>query len=46
MHSTDIDELLELAHRIAVMREGKVLQTLEGDAMTKEAVLRAGVIAS
>jgi len=46
MHSTDIDELLELAHRIAVMREGRVLATLAGDGMTKEGVLRAAVIAS
>lgn len=46
MHSTDIDELLELAHRIAVMREGRILTTLSGEAMTKESVLRAAVIAS
>jgi rhamnose transport system ATP-binding protein len=37
--SSDLPELLALAHRIVVMREGRVQGELAGDAATEEAVM-------
>ncbi len=39
--SSEIEELLGLAHRVLVIRAGAVVAELEGDAMTEEAVLNA-----
>ncbi len=39
--SSEIEELLGLAHRVLVMRAGAIVAELEGDAMTEEAVLNA-----
>ena len=39
--SSEIEELLGLAHRVLVMRAGRIVAELEGDAMTEEAVLNA-----
>ena len=39
--SSEIEELLGLAHRALVMRAGQVVAELEGESMTEEAVLNA-----
>jgi simple sugar transport system ATP-binding protein/ribose transport system ATP-binding protein len=39
--SSDVEELLGLAHRILVIRSGVVVAELAGDRMTEENVLRA-----
>jgi ABC-type sugar transport system ATPase subunit len=39
--SSDIEELLGLAHRIVVMRAGRVVAELTGEDMTEERVLKA-----
>ncbi len=39
--TSDLTELLEVAGRVVVLREGRSVATLEGPALTAEAVLRA-----
>jgi ribose transport system ATP-binding protein len=39
--SSEVEEVLGLAHRVLVMRRGSVAAELEGDAMTEHAVLAA-----
>jgi len=39
--SSEIEELLGLAHRVLVMRAGRVAAELDGDAMTESAILAA-----
>jgi simple sugar transport system ATP-binding protein/ribose transport system ATP-binding protein len=39
--SSDVEEVLGLAHRVLVIRGGKVVAELEGDEMTEENVLTA-----
>ncbi len=39
--SSEHEEVLGLAHRVLVMREGRIVAELEGEEMTEEAVLRA-----
>jgi ABC-type sugar transport system ATPase subunit len=39
--SSELEEVLGLAHRVVVMREGRVMAELEGDEMVEEAVMRA-----
>ncbi len=39
--SSEVEELLGLAHRVLVMRGGRVVAELQGDAMTENAVLEA-----
>jgi len=39
--SSEIEELLGLAHRVLVMRRGQIVSELVGDAITEEAVLNA-----
>jgi simple sugar transport system ATP-binding protein/ribose transport system ATP-binding protein len=39
--SSEVEELLGLAHRVLVMRAGRVVAELQGDAMTESAVLEA-----
>ena len=39
--SNEIEEVLGLAHRVVVMRAGRVVAELAGDAMTEEAILAA-----
>jgi simple sugar transport system ATP-binding protein/ribose transport system ATP-binding protein len=37
--SNDIEEILGLAHRVVVMRTGRVVAELTGDRITEEAIL-------
>jgi rhamnose transport system ATP-binding protein len=39
--SSELEEVLGLAHRVLVMRAGRIVAELEGDAMTEPAVLAA-----
>jgi ABC-type sugar transport system ATPase subunit len=39
--SSDLDEVLGLAHRVVVMRRGRIAAQLEGAAMTPDAVMQA-----
>jgi len=39
--SNEMEEILGLAHRIAVMRQGRLVAELVGDAMTESAILEA-----
>ncbi|HEY7630927.1 MAG TPA: sugar ABC transporter ATP-binding protein [Thermoleophilaceae bacterium] len=39
--SSEIEELLGLAHRVLVMRRGRVVEELEGEAMTESRILAA-----
>lgn len=39
--SSEIEELLGLAHRVVVMRGGRVVRELEGEAMTEDSILEA-----
>jgi rhamnose transport system ATP-binding protein len=39
--SSELEEVLGLAHRILVMRLGRIVATLAGDEMTENAILRA-----
>ena len=39
--STDTDELVRLAHRVVVMRNGRIVEELAGDDMTLERIERA-----
>jgi simple sugar transport system ATP-binding protein/ribose transport system ATP-binding protein len=39
--SSELEEVLGLAHRILVMREGRIVTELAGDAMTEDAILAA-----
>ncbi len=39
--SSEIEELLGLAHRVLVMRAGRIVSELEGDAITEGAILAA-----
>jgi ABC-type sugar transport system ATPase subunit len=39
--SNEIEEVLGLAHRVLVMRDGRLVATLEGEAMTEVAILEA-----
>jgi ribose transport system ATP-binding protein len=41
--SSDLAELVHVADRVLVMRNGELAATLEGDANTEEAILRAAV---
>jgi len=42
--STDIQELVHVADRVAVMSDGRVSATLEGEAITEEQVIRASIV--
>ena len=39
--SNEVEEILGLAHRVLVMRGGRVVAELSGDEMTEEAILAA-----
>ncbi len=39
--SSEVEELLGLAHRLLVMRAGRIVAQLEGESMTEDAVLNA-----
>jgi simple sugar transport system ATP-binding protein/ribose transport system ATP-binding protein len=39
--SNEVEEILGLAHRVLVMRAGRLVAELEGEAMTEEAILTA-----
>jgi PIN domain nuclease of toxin-antitoxin system len=39
--SSELEEVLGLAHRVIVMRRGKIVGEFEGDEMTEEAIMRA-----
>jgi simple sugar transport system ATP-binding protein/ribose transport system ATP-binding protein len=39
--SSELEEILGLAHRTLVMRRGRIVAELEGDAMTEGAILAA-----
>jgi len=41
--STDIQELVHVADRVAVLADGRVSALLEGDAITEEAIIRASI---
>jgi ribose transport system ATP-binding protein len=43
--STDMQELVHVADRVAVLAGGRVSATLEGDAITEEAIIRASIAA-
>jgi rhamnose transport system ATP-binding protein len=44
--SSELEEVLGLAHRVLVMRAGRIVSELEGEAMTESAVLAAAFEAS
>lgn len=44
--SSEIEELLGLAHRVLVMRGGRIVDELEGEAITEAAILKAAFGAS
>jgi ABC-type sugar transport system ATPase subunit len=37
--SSELEEILGLAHRVLVMRRGRIVAELEGDEMTEPAIL-------
>jgi simple sugar transport system ATP-binding protein/ribose transport system ATP-binding protein len=39
--SSEIEEVLGLAHRVYAMRQGRIMAELEGSALTEDAVMRA-----
>ena len=39
--SSELEEVLGLAHRVLVMRRGRIVAEVEGDAMTEDAILAA-----
>ena len=39
--SSELEEILGLSHRVLVMRRGRIVAELEGDAMTEPAILAA-----
>ena len=43
--SSEIEEVLGLAHRVLVMRAGRIVGEFEGDAATDEAVMTAAFTA-
>ena len=43
-YSTDTLELVGLAHRVLVFKEGRVNQSLEGDAITSQEIVRASLV--
>jgi simple sugar transport system ATP-binding protein/ribose transport system ATP-binding protein len=43
--SSELEEVLGLAHRVLVMRAGRITEELEGERMTEEAVLAAAFAA-
>jgi ribose transport system ATP-binding protein len=44
LYSTDALELVGLAHRVLVFKEGQVNQSLVGDAITSEEIVRASLV--
>lgn len=44
--SSDLEELMQLCHRVLVLRRGRVAQELAGDAITREAMLLAAAPAA
>lgn len=43
-YSSDLPELVHVADRVLVLREGRIASTLSGDAITEEAILSAAVL--
>ncbi|ORE90096.1 ABC transporter ATP-binding protein [Aurantimonas sp. 22II-16-19i] len=43
LYSTETSELIGLCHRIAVMDDGRIVQTLEGDHITEQDILAASL---
>jgi simple sugar transport system ATP-binding protein/ribose transport system ATP-binding protein len=43
--SSELEEVLGLAHRVLVMRAGRIVDELEGERMTESAVLAAAFAA-
>ena len=43
--SSEIEEVLGLAHRVLVMRRGRVVEELAGEAATQETVMQAAFAA-
>jgi len=39
--SSEIEEIIGLAHRVLVMRRGEIVRELAGDALTERAILTA-----
>ena len=44
LYSTDTLELVGLAHRVLVFKEGRVNQSLEGETITSEEIVRASLV--
>ena len=44
LYSTDTLELVGLAHRVLVFKEGRVNQSLAGEAITSQAIVRASLV--
>ncbi|MDA8253541.1 MAG: sugar ABC transporter ATP-binding protein, partial [Rhodospirillales bacterium] len=44
LYSTDTLELMGLTHRVLVFKEGRVNQSLVGDAITSEGIVRASLV--
>ena len=42
-YSTDVDELVHLCHRVAVLYRGEIVETLQGDSLTASAVVGASL---
>ena len=45
LYSTDAHELVELAHRVIVMIDGRITAELAGDELTAEGIVRASTSA-
>ena len=43
-HSSDLPELVHVADRVLVMRDGRVAATLDGDRISEEAILGAAML--
>ncbi|MER9959288.1 sugar ABC transporter ATP-binding protein, partial [Mesorhizobium australicum] len=45
-HSSDMPELVHIADRMLVMRNGSIAATLEGDRISEAGILRAAMLES
>jgi ABC-type sugar transport system ATPase subunit len=43
MYASDLSEVAHLCHRVAVMSEGSVVGTIEGEALSEESILRLAI---
>ncbi|TIW76479.1 MAG: sugar ABC transporter ATP-binding protein, partial [Mesorhizobium sp.] len=43
-HSSDMPELVHVADRVLVVRDGRIAATLEGDRISEAGILRAAML--